>query len=676
MCGIAGAVAINGELDPAIARALPMMTGAIAHRGPDGDGHHVSTRAALGHRRLAIIDVVSGAQPMTNEDGTVWIVFNGEVYNHHALRKELEAKGHVFRTRCDTEAILHAFEEFGPACAAKLEGMFAFAIHDQKTGELFMARDRLGKKPLFYAQLGGALHFSSEIKSLRQSPAWDDTIDATALQGFLNLGYILAPNSVYAHVKKLEPGHSLHLRDGRITIRQYWDVTEFDSDTRDEAAIVAELEELLRRAVHERLESDVPLGAFLSSGIDSGLVVSFMSEVLGANILTATVGFGQKTHNEVPGAALVAKRFNTRHETEIIEPQLDEVFDSIVGAFDEPFADDSAIPTYYVSQMARRHVTVALSGDGGDESFGGYDFRYVPHAWECRLRSLLPGRPGRALMRWLGAHWPRGSSLPKALRLSTIFENLGREAEEAYYFDMCFIKPVDVQLLLGRDPTRDPRDSPVYERVVTPYRRCPSSSPLQKAQYGDLKTYLPNMPLVKVDRMSMLHSLEIRCPLLDRRVVEFAFRVPTRTKLPKLQPKHLLKQLGRRRLPGELLTLPKQGFSAPIGQWIKGEFAERYRDEVLSPNSKVSTWLHRDCLVRFFEEHRRGAVSRPWPLWTAWALERWSRLSRTPLAGAAGASGSGAACGVAGVGLAGGGRGPGGKAEIGAGASSGGGGET
>ena len=625
MCGIVGAVALGGPLNPEIAQALPAMTRALRHRGPDGHGSRVTESAALGQRRLAIIDTIGGAQPMPNEDGTCWVVFNGEIYNHRELRRQLEVRGHVFRTHCDTEAIVHAYEEFGVDCVRHLEGMFAFAVHDERRRELLLARDRLGKKPLFYAELGGALHFASEIKALRQSPVWDGCLDVSALEAYLCLGYFLAPGSVFRRVRKLEPGQWLRLHDGRMELRSYWDVEEFDSDDREPQEILRDLETVLRAAVEQRLESEVPLGAFLSSGLDSGLVVSFMHEILGEDILTATVGFGDRSHNEIPGSSIVSSHFRTRHEIEIIQPNIEEVLGPIVEAFDEPFADDSAIPTYYVAKMARRHVTVALTGDGGDESFGGYDFRYVPHALECRIRPWLRPRPGRDLMAWLGTHWPRSRRLPRILRWGTVFDNLSREAPDAYFLDLCFLKPTDARRLLGQEHSSDPRSSPVYEAVTAPYRHCPSASPLQRAQYADLKVYLPNMPLVKVDRLSMHHSLEIRSPLLDRRVVEFAFRVPTNRKLPRLQCKHLLRELAHRRLPEEILELPKQGFSAPIGDWIRKDLEEQYRSEVLTPEAQISAWLDMDVLRRFFDQHRRGVLDRSYPLWAAWVLERWAK---------------------------------------------------
>jgi asparagine synthase (glutamine-hydrolysing) len=440
------------------------------------------------------------------------------------------------------------------------------------------------------------------------------------------MGYFPAPHTIFKHVRKLEPGHWLRMRNGEVEVRRYWDVEEFDTDRRALPLIEAELEEMLGLAVHRRLESEVPLGAFLSGGIDSGLIVSFMCDTLGPDVLTATVGFGQEDYNEIPASRLVAERFKSQHVTEVVEPDLSEILGPIVGAFDEPFADDSAIPTYYVSMMARRHVTVALSGDGGDESFGGYDFRYVPHAWECRLRPWLSAGPAQSLLRWLGSHWSRSTRMPRALRLGTVCENLARSAADAYYLDLCFQKPADARRLLGEEASPDPRRSSVYEAITSPYRRCPSKSALQRAQYADLKVYLPNMPLVKVDRMSMHHSLEIRSPLLDHSVVEFAFRVPTESKLPKLEAKHLLRRLAQRRLPPELLQLPKQGFSTPIGNWIRGPLREQFQDEVFSSSSRIAEWLDIPTLRSYFTEHCRRRVNRSWALWSVWVLERWCQL--------------------------------------------------
>ncbi len=629
MCGICGIVARRGPLNPALAASLPAMTRALAHRGPDAEGHHTDAGAVLGHTRLSIIDRAGGDQPLANEDGRVRVVFNGEIYNHRELRAQLEAKGHVFRTACDTEVLVHGWEEWAEGLPERLTGMFAFALQDDRDGTLFLARDRLGKKPLFWAMLGDALHFASEIKALRESPAWDGELDGEAMEFYVTLGYVPAPRSIHRHVRKLEPAHWLRLRDGDVETRRYWDVTEFDTDRREEGVVLEELEELLARCVADRLQSEVPLGAFLSGGIDSGLVVSWMAEAMDRSPTTISVGFSDRAHNELDAAARVAAKWNTDHHPETLDPQLDDVLERIVHHLDEPFADASAVPTYFVCGAARRHVVVCLSGDGGDETFGGYDFRYVPHALECRARAFVPGSPGRAVAGWLGRLWPRSPRLPRPLRLSTVWQNLAVSADTAYWQDLCFLKPGDAARLLGRGSDAG-RDGIVAETVTATYRRCPSPSPLQRAQFADLHLYLPNDPLVKVDRMSMAHSLEVRCPLLDHRVVEFAFRLPSATKMPDLAPKHLLRELGRRRLPAENVNLPKQGFTAPVGRWITGDFRDRFTADVLDGGGPVAGVLDPAVLKRWHDDLTSGRSDRSWPLWAAWVLARWDRQASAP----------------------------------------------
>jgi asparagine synthase (glutamine-hydrolysing) len=626
MCGICGVAMLEGSLDPRVSAALPAMTAALQHRGPDGGGVFDDGYVGLGHRRLSIIDRAGGAQPLTNEDGSCWIVFNGEIYNHHELRRELVARGHQFRTVSDTETILHGYEEFGPAVVDRLEGMFAFAVYDSRSREVFLARDRLGKKPLFYAVFGDALHFASEIKALYPSPAWDGALDLAALEDYLALGYVLAPDTIYRHVRKLEPGHWLRLSRGRLECRQYWDIRQFDEPT-DGRNVVAELESLLGERVRERLESEVPLGAFLSGGIDSGLVVSFMADALGSHVITTSVGFGAAAHNELSPAAMTAQRFQTTHHAEIIEPRLEDVLDRIVGAFDEPFADSSAIPTYYVSAMARQHVTVALSGDGGDETFGGYSFRYLPHAAEGAARAVA-GNAGRRALGWLGGHWPRSYKLPRAFRIGTLLENVARDPAAAYFFDLCFMKPNAARALVGLPAVSDLSRTRAYEAVTEPYRRCASKSMLQRAMYADLKVYLPNDVLVKVDRMSMQHGLEVRAPLLDRRVVEFGFRMPIDVKMPRLRPKYLLRSIAANRLPAPILRLPKHGFSAPVGAWLAGAYADAFRDDVLRAGSATSMLLDRARVAEMFEDHVSRRADHAHALWAIWMLERWHATAR------------------------------------------------
>lgn len=626
MCGICGAVALDGPLDPRVTAALTAMADAIAHRGPDAEGFYTGERAVLGHRRLSIIDRAGGGQPLANEDGTCWIVFNGEIYNHRGLRQQLLARGHRFRTVSDTETILHGYEEFGTAVVDRLDGMFAFAIHDAKRRETFIARDRLGKKPLYYAVFDGVVHFASEIKALYPSPLWNGELETQAIEEYLSLGYILAPRTIYRHVLKLEPGHWLRISDGRVAVRQYWDVPAFDDAPRRDDA--GELESLLRESVIDRLESEVPLGAFLSGGIDSGLVVSFMADALGSNVTTTSVGFSSSAHNELAAAGLTASRFATNHHAQVIQPRLEAVLDRIVSAFDEPFADASAIPTYYVSQMARQHVTVALSGDGGDETFGGYSFRYVPHALEQVARGVAGGNAGRHLLDWFGAHWPQNARLPRGLRLGTILQNIARDPASAYFFDLCQVKPNVVRALMGQPGYAHVSSAPAYDASTAAYRRCSSPSVLQKAMYADLKVYLPNDVLVKVDRMSMQHGLEVRCPLLDHRVVEFGFSTPARRKMPGLRPKQLLRSIAAHRLPSDLLHLPKHGFSAPVGQWIASTHAAMFREQVLNPSSAIGTFVDGREVQRLFDAHCSGRANHGSALWAVWMLERWCSVVR------------------------------------------------
>jgi asparagine synthase (glutamine-hydrolysing) len=641
MCGICGVFALTGTLDPAVAAAVPAMTHAIAHRGPDGQGYYSDRRVALGHSRLSIIDRAGGAQPMSNEDGTCHVLFNGEIYNHRDLRRTLTARGHRFRTHSDTEAIAHAYEEYGPACVEHLEGMFALAIYDQRTASLFLARDRIGKKPLYYAVLNGVMHFASEIKSIARSPYWDDRTDMSALEGYLSLGYFIAPETPFAPVRQIPAAHWLTVRDGGVTVREYWDIPAAGSATESDQTVLEQLDHLLASAVNDRLETEVqPIGAFLSGGIDSGLIVSYMAEKLPTRPLTVSVGFDDANHNELEAAGQTARHCQTSHHSHVVHPRLDEVLDALVGAFDEPFADSSAVPTFYLCRTARQHVTVALSGDGGDESFAGYDFRYRAQRIEGWLRNTAPDAFRVGAARGLSRIWPRSPALPRPLRLGTLLDNLACPPEEAYYADLCFLKPAAVRTLLGRNAYEDARASPVFEAVAAPFRRLSSASLLQRIQYADLKIYLPSAPLVKVDRLSMWHGLEVRCPILDRRVVEFAFRLPTHRTMPRLKGKYLLRTLARKRLPQPLWRLPKRGFTAPVATWLAGPFADAFQDEVLPANSFVNTVCDPEIVQRLFDENRRGIAQHGYALWALWMLERWhqkyrglsNELDRTALA--------------------------------------------
>jgi asparagine synthase (glutamine-hydrolysing) len=642
MCGITGIAALDDALNPELMAAIAPMTSVLSHRGPDDEGFLRTPRVVLGHRRLSIIDRSGGHQPLSNEDGTCWVAFNGEVYNHHDLRPRLAGLGHLFRTRSDTEVIVHAWEEYGPKCVDLLEGMFAFAIVDTRRHEVFLARDRLGKKPLFYAVLDRTLHFASEIKAIATSPAFDFTPDSDALLSCLMLGYTIAPMTAYRSVRQLEPGHSLHLKEGAITVRSYWDVRDFDSDVRVEAQVLRDLDPMIRTAVRDRLESEVPLGVFLSGGIDSGLVTSYMAEVAAQPVIATSVGFASAAHDELAAARVTAGHVHAQHHEEVVSPSLAGAVEIVLGGFDEPFADPSAIPTWHVSRMARQFVTVALSGDGGDEAFAGYSFRYVPVQIESIWRQALPGRFGQGLASKLGGVWPRQPGLPRPLRVGSVLDNLATTPADAYFRDLCFLKPPEALALAGSTSTNY-RDTSVFAAVTDAFGRCPSSSLLQRTQYADLKIYLPSV-LTKVDRMSMQNSLEVRSPLLDRRLIEFAFRLPTGTKMPRFESKHLLRKLAEQRLPRELARMPKKGFSPPLGEWLAGEGGQRLAEDVLHRSALVRGWLDVSHLAGIFARRGEQRSGDTHALWCAWLLEAWLRRNRENEITAVASRGRGHAC--------------------------------
>jgi asparagine synthase (glutamine-hydrolysing) len=483
----------------------------------------------------------------------------------------------------------------------------------------------------------GILHFGSEIKALRGSPAFDATLAHNWLEPYLALGYIVAPETVYRHVRKLEPGHWLLASGNRFQIQQYWDVPQFDTDGRSEQEILDDIDAHLRAAVSQRLESEVPLGAFLSGGIDSGLVVSYMAEETAVPPITVSVGFADEGSNELTDAGQTARWLGTRHYEHLLSPDLADIVPLVAGAFDEPFADASAVPTYEVCRTARQHVTVALSGDGGDETFAGYDFRYVPHAVEGRARRVIPSIANRPL-RWLASNWPRSRRLPRPLRLGSVLDNLSVEAADAYFADLMFLKPRDLATVCGRPELADVRTSSSYAVVTDPYRRCPSADPVQRAEYADLKVYMPNGPLVKVDRMSMLNSLEVRCPLLDSRVVELAFRVPAHMKLKGSCGKRLLRELAKRRLPAEIAAAPKRGFNAPAGSWTSSEGAGLFESEVLANSAPLASSVDLAACRRLFAAHVNGEHLRPHLFWALWMASRWLADSSSELTSARQAS--------------------------------------
>jgi asparagine synthase (glutamine-hydrolysing) len=619
MCGIAGIsgpeLTENEESRDLIARML----GAVEHRGPDDEGHYIDPGVAMGMRRLAIIDLATGRQPISNEDGSIWIVFNGEIYNYRELRELLLARGHKLRTRTDTETIAHLYEDEGERCVERLRGMFAFAIWDRRERSLFLARDRVGKKPLHYAMAGRALVFGSEIKSLLQHPGVKREVNLQAISDFLSFGYVPDPATAFTGVRKLPPGHTLTFKDGLIYTRRYWDFDySRESDGRGHDAreedYVERLRELIAESVRVRLESDVPLGAFLSGGIDSSLVVAMMAREM--KVKTFSIGFPESGFDELRYARIAARHFGADHHEFVVKPDVCRLVEEIVWHHDEPFADVSSVPTYIVSKMAREHVTVALSGDGGDEVFGGYE-RYVVDRRRQRYERI-PNFLRRALLRTARA-LPQGAYGKRFLR-NIALEPAARYVDSVSYFDrdsQLNLFSEDARLALaGYDPAR---------RFEQMFAAPATRSRLERLLFLDSKTYLPGDILVKVDRMSMANSLETRAPLLDHHLIEFAQTIPASFKLRGLETKYILKRAAMGLIPEEIIRRPKQGFDVPIRRWFNHELREMLDDTLNDRRARERGEFNHRAVLAILDEHRRGARDHSRQLWGLLTLELWRR---------------------------------------------------
>ncbi len=619
MCGIAGTFTFDGSAPPDRS-VLAAMTDVLAHRGPDGRGLYTAPGIGLGHRRLSIIDLQTGDQPLANEDETVWVVFNGEIFNFVELREILEAHGHVFKTRTDTEVIVHGYEEWGPRAVERFRGMFAFALYDTKRRRLVLGRDRLGIKPLHYSTLGGrGIVFGSEIKAVVQHPGVSRAWRPEAVDSYLALQYVPTPMTVFADVQKLPPGHILIAERGRVRTERYWMLTfPGDGDQLREPEYARRLEELIHEAVRIRLISDVPLGAFLSGGIDSSAVVAAMVKTSDTPVLTMSVGFKEARYNELEHASEVARHLGCENFTRVVTPDIATLVPRLAWHFDEPFADSSAVPTYYVSAVARERVTVALSGDGGDELWAGYA-RHRMEAIERRAR------------RWLGpaaaAAGRVGRMLPLGVRGVRSMRHLGLGEDQA-----CAVKHVYGLFdggIRGRLYDPDFAASVAHNDPLARFRalhaECNSPDQLDKALYVDVHTYLVDDILTKVDRMSMAVSLETRVPLLDHLLVEFAATVPTSLKLRGGRGKHLLREFLRPRLPREVIERPKHGFEAPTGEWLRGPLAEMTGDLLLSPTSRARRIFAAPVIEQLWSEHRSGRSDHRHRLWSLLMLELWFR---------------------------------------------------
>lgn len=620
MCGIAGIFDLTGQSHPERGAILQRMTSTLYHRGPDDDGYHVRGPIALGFRRLSIIDLAGGHQPLANEDDSVWVVFNGEIYNYPDLTRELEAKGHTFRTRSDTECIVHSWEEWGPSCVERFRGMFAFAVWDERKRQLFLGRDRVGKKPLYYARVGDVFIFASEIKALLEYPGLDRSLDCQALSDYISLLYVPAPKSIFRSVRKLSPGHTLLVDANRMDERRYWNLS-FQTGTLPKDPVEG-LRQHLHEAISIRLRSDVPLGAFLSGGLDSSAVVAFMAAANSDHrLITSSIGFSDDSFNEVAYARKVAQHFNTGHHEDEVTPRALDVLDTLTWHYDEPFADSSAVPTYYVSKLARQHVTVALSGDGGDETFAGYR-RYYFDVRENRVRELIPPALRNPIFGLLGALYPKADYLPRIFRGKAFLSNVARTPWDAYFFSVSGVNQADKAQLLSGDTRATLNGYDTGQLFADLYHAADGPDSLSRIQYIDFNTYLPGDILAKVDRASMATSLEVRCPLLDHQLIEYVAALPSSLKLKGTQTKLIFKELVRPMLPEAILKRGKMGFAVPVGKWLRNDLRPLVDEYVLGSGTRHD-FFDSKFVQQLWREHASGLRERTPELWGILMFNLW-----------------------------------------------------
>ena len=627
MCGICGKLSFSPPI-PVDGELLHRMCEVMRHRGPDDSGIYLKGCVGLGIRRLSIIDLDTGHQPISNEDESVWIVLNGEIYNFVELRRELEAKGHRFRTNTDTEVIVHLYEDFGEGCVQKLRGMFAFAIWDAREQKLFLARDRIGQKPLYYAIVNGSLIFGSEIKAILQDPEIERRINWEALDDYLTHLFVPSPKTIFQGIHKLPPAHYLTCKDGRIKIERYWRVTYRSDENKGEAFYAQRLAELLQESVKLRLVSDVPLGAFLSGGLDSSLVVAMMSGLSNRPVKTFSIGFKESSYNELRYARLVAEHFGTDHREFEVTCDVVDLLPKLVWHFDEPFADSSAIPTYYVSKMTRQHVTVALSGDAGDEVFAGYR-RYQARRM-AQYFNLLPKWARRELIGSVVKRLPEptsyyGASYVKKVKRFVEYAATVDENERTSWAPLFTAKQKDrlySSQLKGHLSSY--RESSQFLNQY--FDQAYNEDMVAKMMWVDLMTYLPGDILTKVDRMSMAVSLEARAPFLDHKLVEFAAEIPTALKLKGLSTKYILKRSMSELLPKEIIRRSKQGFVVPMASWLKDQLSQCIEDLLLSETSIGRRYFNPRYIEGMVKEHREGRQDYSQHIWALLIFEVWHRM--------------------------------------------------
>ena len=581
---------------------ISSMASALQHRGPDDSGVFIDKNIGLGHRRLSIIDLSGGRQPMHNEDGTLWLVYNGEFYNFREEREKLMEKGHSFYTNSDSEVILHLYEEYGQECVLKINGMFAFAIYDSNTKRLFLARDRLGIKPLVYFFDGRRFAFASEIKSLLKDPYIEKEIDLRALNDFFRFGFIPAPNTIFKNIKKLPPANTLIFQQNKIYIREYWDV---DFSFRQKDNLESELKRRLKESVKLRLVSDVPVGAFLSGGIDSSAIVGMMSKLLPNQVKTFSIGFDNEEFNELKYAKIVADAFNTDHKEFVVKPPTLDMFARLVYYLDEPFSDPSILPTTIISNLASKHVKVVLTGDGGDELFAGYD-RYQ----KGRIEGMYSRLPG--IIRD-----PVTFALRKNDRFSRIL-SLGNIKDDEYrFFETNSLFTAEERHRLLNNPMQNP---------INIFHKSNASNLLDKQLYADLKFLLPNQFLKKVDTASMANGLEARVPFLDYNFVEFAVSIPASKKLKLLETKHILKKTVSSYVPKEVIHRKKHGFSVPVGEWFRTDLKETVHELILGERARSRSYFDFRYIEKLWEQHQSRRFDHNLRLFSLAAFELWNRV--------------------------------------------------
>jgi len=626
MCGIVGIFDTRGArpIDPAL---LHRMNETQHHRGPDEGDIYTEPGVGFGHRRLSVIDLASGQQPMFNTAGDVGVVFNGEIYNYRELTVELQKLGYVFRTNSDTEAVVHAWEAWGEDCVHRLRGMFAIAVWDRSKQVMFMARDHMGVKPFFYALLpDGMFIFGSELKSLRAHPGLSRAIDPSAVEDYFAYGYVPEPKTIYSGARKLAPGFCLTVRIGQPVPepRKYWDVPFKLHEKMTEQDAAGELASRVREAVQSQLKADVPLGAFLSGGVDSSAVVAMMAGLTSEPVNTCSIAFNDKAFDESEYAGVVASQYKTNHHVETVDTDDYGLLDTLAGLYDEPYADSSAIPTYRVCQLARKRVTVALSGDGGDENLAGYR-RYRLTMAEDAVRAKIPPALRRNVFGPLGRYYPKADWAPRVFRAKTTFESLARDLVEGYFHGVSIMS----------DAMRARLFSDGFRQRLQGYRaldvmrghaaNAPTDDPLSLIQYLDMKTYLPGDILTKVDRASMAHALEVRVPLLDHQLVEWISGLSSSIKLKNGEGKYIFKKSMERHLPHDILYRRKQGFAVPLAAWFRGPLRQRVREALLGQNLADTGIFNTAFLREMVEQHESGRRDYSAPIWTVLMFDAFLR---------------------------------------------------